>query len=742
MRPRVTCPRSAAIIVSVACGAMPLSAAQPQPIMIGGKEYTRGPSREATREMMVGQLSGIDIAWGDWYRSGPIANPGGAKSLDAKTDLEDRYLSLAAARDQTPADFSRDPALKKVVVRQDIGGLGGELPIDLADGVPKDQQRNQVAYLVREIRAGKDCDVPVAIGSDDGLRLWLNGHMLIDDPAERPLNPDQHQIVLRLKQGSNILLAKVSQGAGEWQFSMRASLSLDPYVEAALDYQLDSDYPSREQVYYKVVTIPAPSDIVAEVGGLDCLPAPDGRPILCTRRGDVYIVSRAYDMPATRAEWKLFASGLQEPLGLAVRPDPQAKHGWAAYIAQRGELTRLVDLDGDDRADVLHTVCDDWRISGNYHEYAFGPKFDRDGNAWVTLNLAHSDVDGTVMGAPIPTRGWAVKIVPPASGVPDDPWTMVKVADGLRSPDGLGMFSDGQMFYTDNQGDFVATSKLSPLFMDSFQGHQASLKFRAGWEHWRDEHRPVPDMTPPAIWFPYQKMGQSASDILLDTTNGAFGPFAGQLFVGDQTHATVMRVFIDVVKAPDGQSVYQGACFPFRGGLASGVHRLAWGGGAGSTDGSMFIGMTDRGWGSTGPKRFGLQRLVFTRPGKPFEIKELRARHDGFVVEFTDVVLPDSVKLPNSISVSSYTYEYHPQYGSSEMDTRPHTVRSATLQTPKTLRLVVDDMRGADAAAPPGQRAMGRVYEFDFSFVQADRSPVAPLLHAKAYYTMQVVPAE
>lgn len=741
----------AAAVFSSFVLALGVALAQPQPIMIGGKEYKRGPSREATRDAMTRALSGVDVQWGEWYRSGPIANPGGAKNLDTKSEIEERYLALVSGKGAAASgaasgaaggkawDFTSDSALKKVVIQQDIGGLGGERPINLADGVPQTQQRNQVAYLIRTITAGRECDVPVSVGSDDGLRLWLNGHVLVDEGAERPLNPDQHQVVLKLKKGENVLLAKVSQGAGEWQFAMRASYSIDPYVEAALDYQLDADYPDREQTFYKLVTIPTPSDIVAEVGGLDCLPAPDGRPILCTRRGDVYIVSNAYDMPATRAKWTLFASGLQEPLGVAVRPDKEAKNGWAAYIAQRSELTKLVDLDGDDRADVMRTICDDWSISGNYHEYAFGPKFDRDGNAWVTLNLAHTDEDGTTMGATVPTRGWAVKIVPPPPAASDDPtarWTMVKVADGLRSPDGVGMFSDGQMFFTDNQGDFVATSKLSPLYMDSFHGHQASLKFRGGWAHWKDEKKPIPEVTPAAVWFPYQKMGQSASDILLDTTNGLFGPFAGQLFVGDQTHATIMRVAMEKVTGADGREVYQGACFPFRRGLASGVHRMAWG-----TDGSMFVGMTDRGWGSTGPKRFGLQRIVFGRRPAPFEVKEIHAKPDGFEIEFTDVVVPESVENINSYSVSSYTYEYHPQYGSSEMDTKVHTVRLAKMIDRKHVRLTISDMRGG-GEGEGGQKAMGYVYEFDFRGVQAARMPVAPLLHDKAYYTLQVVPKE
>ena len=71
-----------------------------------------------------------------------------------------------------------------------------------------------------------------------------------------------------------------------------------------------------------------------------------------------------------------FASGLHEVLGLTT------KDGWI-YATQRAEETRMKDLDGDRRADVFETVGDPWGINGDYHEYAFGSKFDKDGNLWM-----------------------------------------------------------------------------------------------------------------------------------------------------------------------------------------------------------------------------------------------------------------------------------------------------------------------------------------------------------------------
>ena len=52
---------------------------------------------------------------------------------------------------------------------------------------------------------------------------------------------------------------------------------------------------------------------------------------------------------------------------------------------------------------MFRTVCDDWSITGDYHEYAFGSKFDSEGNMWVVLCLTGS------FNSNAPYRGWCVR---------------------------------------------------------------------------------------------------------------------------------------------------------------------------------------------------------------------------------------------------------------------------------------------------------------------------------------------
>ena len=106
----------------------------------------------------------------------------------------------------------------------------------------------------------------------------------------------------------------------------------------------------------------------------------DQRLAVAIRKGEIWILDGVYDEPATNVTYKRFANALHEPLGLL-------QHKGALYTAQRSELTKIRDVDGDDVADEYLTAAKGWAVTGHYHEYAFGPKLDADGNLWITLNI-------------------------------------------------------------------------------------------------------------------------------------------------------------------------------------------------------------------------------------------------------------------------------------------------------------------------------------------------------------------
>ena len=641
--------------------------------------YIRRDTREASRRATLAQYQ-PDLEWTPWRIAGPFDNAGRNKfPIVYEPELDTRPDAAYTGRNGA------------VVSWETLDGHVDWGKIDLRRYEPDGLNYDSIAYLAREVIADRNVDLVVEMGSDDGLKLWLNGRVLIEADVYRGLNIQDHRVTLPLRKGTNTLLAKVSQGVGGWDFQMRPIV--DPTVATRLDYHLDLDFPTPEGRHYRILSLIEPTDCVLEVGGLDALP--DGRPVICTRRGEVWVVDDAYGDPPFEASFRRIASGLHEPLGIRWRDD-------ALVVAQRGELTRLVDADGDDVIDAYETVTDAWGVSGNYHEFAFGPKYDGAGRAWVTLNLGFC---GGLGKSIVPWRGWAVIV--------NDDGTITPVCGGLRSPNGIGRNAAGDMFYTDNQGDWVGTNKLAHLDFGDWHGH-------INGQRWYEEAGMTPpagesDFKPPAIWFPYGRMGQSASDILLDDTGGAFGPFDGQLFVGDQTISAVMRVSLERI---DG--VYQGACYPFRRGFDCGVNRMQFG-----PDGSMLVGMTSRGWGSLGRRPWGLQRLVYTGVA-PFEVLEMRAKPDGFEVEFTKALDVESALRPEHYTMTNFTYHRWETYGSPEVERRELAIESIELIDERTIRLRIDGLR---------ERF---VHELRLREVLSDEGET--LLHPDAYYTLNVIP--
>ncbi len=673
-------------------------------IDFGDVAYKKLATRAQTEQYMTAALTGsMQLDWSPWYLLGPFEgndDPGQIARVLAPED----ELSTMKAGGNGP-DLSKTYAGKNdTTISWKKLGVIVDRKIDLKQFGSDEMNTQGIAFLYANFRAQKGGPLRVTMGSDDGLRFWFNGKLIVDADAKRGLDPFAHSVVLDVKPGVNHILCKVTQGVGGWDYQLNTTQALDPYMDAKLQAALNRDFPTAEQAYYTVQTIPVPDEIKLEVGGLGVLD--DGRLAVSTRRGDVWFVSyrKANGASIFAPTYVHFAQGMHEALGLAVRHE-QGKE--VIYTVQRGELTRLVDRDGDDRADVYEAFCDDWGLSGNYHEFSFGPKFDPDGNAWVSFNVGFC---GSLGKSIAPWRGWIAKVTPDG--------TLVPVCDGVRSPNGIGVLPDGTVFYVDNQGDYVGTNRMNLVAKDLWQGHPSSL-------HWRTQ---LPDFTQKptrqkaTIWFPYKKMGQSTADIVVDQTQGKFGPFAGQLFVGDQTLATVMRVSLDKV---DG--IWQGACFPFYSGLDCGVNRIAF-----DSDGSMIVGETDRGWGSVGRRRYGLQRIRWTGT-TPFEMYDMKVYKDqeneGFVVHFTQNVDTTSATDPASYSMSSYTYEYHKEYGSDEMQTRDLVIKRVTMIDPQTVRIQVEGLRSGGE---------GFVHELHADGVR--NTSGEGLLHPVGYYTLVRLP--
>src|SRR5690606_6387837 len=324
-----------------------------------------------------------------------------------------------------------------------------------------------------------------------------------------------------------------------------------------------------------------------------------------------------------------------------------------------------------------------------------------------------------------------------------------------RSPAGPG-FINGEFFYTDNQGDWFGSGGLWRVPKGSFTGHPAGLVWTGeansplklkqqtlfdlvDERRIRDENgraiKPeniiqgefktraeakmsIPELQLPAVWLPHAILGISNSEPI-EIPENTFGPFAGQVLIGDQGMSMITRVMLEKV---DGE--YQGAAIALRSGFRSGVLRLAW-----AKDGSLFVGETNRGWGSAGDANEGLQRLIFNQKDMPFEMKNIKAMPDGFEIEFTLPVDKNSAEDLASYSLETFTYKYNSVYGSPTVNQETSVIKGVKLSNDGLkVRIVTDDLR------------KHYIHTLTLNGIRSKESFYS-LIHPTAYYTLHNIPS-
>lgn len=462
----------------------------------------------------------------------------------------------------------------------------------------------------------------------------------------------------------------------------------------------------EEEKYYKLVRVPIPDHIPLKVGSFDI--HPDGRLIAGTRKGDIYFIDGAFD-PVPEPKFHLFASGQDEIFGVAYRDG-------AIYATQFAEVTKISDTDQDGVADRYQTLSNAWGYEEG-HEFAFGSKPDNEGNIWVALGLTGSYYSRQLF------RGWCLKITPDGKAIP--------ICSGLRSPAGVGPNHKGVMFCVESQGPWNGSCSLKHLKPGGFLGHPASYNWYPYAKNMEApavepntnsriaiEKKRVKELVPPAVLFPYIKMGRSISGFRLNQTQGKFGPFENQIFVGDYTLSIILRATTEEING-----VWQGACYPFREGLSTGIMHVEF-----SPKGQLLAGgfTTNRQWPVRGKEPFAIDRLDWT--GRvPFEMKEINIRKDGFVIQFTKPVDPEIAGRTDSYQLTTYTHIYAKFYGSPEVDhTTPKVLRAEVSDDQMSVRIYLDKI------------VEGHIHDFDLGKIRSAENK--NLLHKKAYYTVNEIP--
>jgi hypothetical protein len=107
----------------------------------------------------------------------------------------------------------------------DLAGAAWEPHPEYLDGAPiaLPAGDNAAVYLTRTVAAPFARRLELALGSDDALKVWLNGALVLDRNVRRPLAPAQDRVALQLPAGESRLLVKVVNAGAAFGFQFRVS---------------------------------------------------------------------------------------------------------------------------------------------------------------------------------------------------------------------------------------------------------------------------------------------------------------------------------------------------------------------------------------------------------------------------------------------------------------------------------------------------------------------------------------
>ena len=490
---------------------------------------------------------------------------------------------------------------------------------------------SEVAEVVEDIAEGSSYTMAGVTGDTQGMS-WT---VADQDRIVLTIPPSEQPRVVRIVRGSSPInrlanfqahVASVSKhppmdpiemtrgGAERWPQKLVLSGSLGEPVNG---YALD--------------TIPIPFEnpwnAWLRTSALDFFP--DGRCVVTTHGGDVYIVS-GIDETLQNVTWKRYASGLFEPFGVRV-VDSQI------YVTCRDGLKRLHDYDGNGEADFVEAFWIDDDVSSMFHAYNFDLQTDSQGNFYFAKagQYTNHHRPGTIMR------------IPPEGGNAD------VVAWGLRTPNGMGKLDDDRFTVSDNQGPWMPAGKISLITPNAFLGNMPINKEQDAWLRSKYDGELPDSFDEPFIWMPQELDNSCGGQVW--ATDDRWGPLSGRLI-----HSSFGKGWLYYLSLQEVDGKMQSSIVLLPHQWEAGVMRLR----VNPKDGQMY-GTGLSGWqGPTGGKDGCLQRLRYT--GDPVQmIEKTRIVPRGIELTF-NFSLSDSATDVNRWSAEMWDYLWSKNYGSDQ----------------------------------------------------------------------------
>ena len=481
-------------------------------------------------------------------------------------------------------------------------------------------------------------DYTFKVEADDGIRLAIADSVLIEHDGLQAANSSQ-EASISLLPGVHPLSVDHFQSTGQKQLTLYWKPPWQDHFEVVQEPVIST--PREEQRRTspgkkRMLRMPASNGLDVDrievtdrhpaldiesialerteglIGGLDALSNGDlVAAVWKEGRGRVVVVEN-FREKTRPLRVRDFAGGLEFPLGVKVVDDE-------VFVLQKQELTHLIDNDADGVADEYHTVANNWPITTDYQELAFGLGFSK-GSFYAGLGIP-IESEGAILIEELPERGEIVRIGFDGSVTP--------VLRGLHIPNGITVDEDGTVIVADHRNPWFSDSRL--LYWESesngvSEPEEASL---------------ADPLQMSSIWLPATEEF-SAPTQPIEVTEG---PYEGQWIVGDLNGARLNRFFLDRVNGRP-----QGVVFLFSNDTPFPINRIAQ-----LDDGSIVAGgmpFNDT-WTQPVDSLATLSRLSFTERSA-FEMHSVRATTTGFEVAFTQPLDTDSIDLADLFRLFSW----------------------------------------------------------------------------------------
>lgn len=362
--------------------------------------------------------------------------------------------------------------------------------------------------------------------------------------------------------------------------------------------------------------------------------------------GGVWIVKNI-DAKLDKIEWKLFADGMHEPMGLKIVDDK-------VYTVADDQITRFHDLNNDGEADFYECFNNDWDLTSGFHAFCFDLQTDKDGNFYFAF------------GAPVRGGGRSFERLGRHHGsvlrVSKDGSKLERFATGFRAPNGIGVGPKGEVTSGDNEGTYVPRSPINWIKEGTFGGvvdtyaDYKNMKSTPTVEQLskdRPKHLETSEMPKPLAWLPKHVDNSGGGQVWVSSDK--WGPLNGELLHLSYGQSTLYLV----LKEMKGSQIQGGVVkFPIQ--LSSSAMRARFN----SKDGQLYIAGL-KGWQTNAAKDGGLDRIRYT--GKKINMPvSMKTTAKGMQLTFSEKLDAELANDPKSYAVKGADIWWSHNYGSAE----------------------------------------------------------------------------